>query len=106
VKVRIAFDALDPRILPDMGVKVSFLREEPAGGPAVQAGAAGAACRRGRSAADGKSIVFVSKTIASSAARSASASKTATRSKCCQGVSAGERGRRWTPRPRSKTATR
>src|SRR5260221_2945078 len=27
VKVRIGFDALDPRILPDMGVKVSFLRE-------------------------------------------------------------------------------
>jgi RND family efflux transporter MFP subunit len=27
VKVRIAFDALDPRILPDMGVKVSFLDE-------------------------------------------------------------------------------
>jgi RND family efflux transporter MFP subunit len=25
VKVRITFDALDPRILPDMGVKVSFL---------------------------------------------------------------------------------
>ena len=29
VKVRMAFDALDPRILPDMGVKVVF-REEPA----------------------------------------------------------------------------
>jgi RND family efflux transporter MFP subunit len=28
VKVRIAFDALDPRILPDMGVKVSFLSSE------------------------------------------------------------------------------
>jgi HlyD family secretion protein len=28
VKVRIAFDQLDPRILPDMGVKVSFLSEE------------------------------------------------------------------------------
>ncbi len=28
VKVRISFDVLDPRILPDMGVKVSFLREE------------------------------------------------------------------------------
>src|SRR5919198_3001493 len=28
VKVRIAFDKLDPRILPDMGVKVSFLRDE------------------------------------------------------------------------------
>jgi HlyD family secretion protein len=27
VKVRIAFDRLDPRILPDMGVKVSFLSE-------------------------------------------------------------------------------
>jgi HlyD family secretion protein len=37
VKVRIAFDALDPRILPDMGVKVSFLGEpeaEAAGGAA------------------------------------------------------------------------
>lgn len=28
VKVRIAFDKLDPRILPDMGVKVSFLDEQ------------------------------------------------------------------------------
>jgi multidrug efflux pump subunit AcrA (membrane-fusion protein) len=28
VKVRIAFDQLDPRILPDMGVKVAFLAEE------------------------------------------------------------------------------
>jgi HlyD family secretion protein len=28
VKVRIAFDKLDPRILPDMGVKVSFLSSE------------------------------------------------------------------------------
>lgn len=28
VKVRISFDALDPRILPDMGVKVAFLEEE------------------------------------------------------------------------------
>jgi len=30
VKVRIAFDQLDPRILPDMGVKVSFLSSESA----------------------------------------------------------------------------
>ncbi len=28
VKVRISFDALDPRILPDMGVKVRFLEDE------------------------------------------------------------------------------
>jgi RND family efflux transporter MFP subunit len=34
VKVRIAFDKLDPRILPDMGVKVSFLAGEPAAGQA------------------------------------------------------------------------
>jgi len=33
VKVRISFDALDPRILPDMGVKVAFLAEpDPQGG--------------------------------------------------------------------------
>ncbi len=37
VKVRIAFDTLDPRILPDMGVKVSFL--DPAA-----AGSGGARC--------------------------------------------------------------
>ena len=30
VLVRIGFNALDPRILPDMGVKVTFLREEQA----------------------------------------------------------------------------
>ena len=30
VKVRISFDKLDPRILPDMGVKVTFLGDEPA----------------------------------------------------------------------------
>jgi RND family efflux transporter MFP subunit len=29
VKVRIAFDKLDPRILPDMGVKVAFFSDEP-----------------------------------------------------------------------------
>ncbi|HEX7126580.1 MAG TPA: efflux RND transporter periplasmic adaptor subunit [Thermodesulfobacteriota bacterium] len=29
VKVRVAFDRLDPRILPDMGVKVAFLGEAP-----------------------------------------------------------------------------
>jgi RND family efflux transporter MFP subunit len=34
VKVRISFDALDPRILPDMGVKVAFLAEvEPSAAP-------------------------------------------------------------------------
>ncbi len=34
VKVRATFDKLDPRILPDMGVKVTFLGDEPAKGAA------------------------------------------------------------------------
>jgi len=34
VKVRLGFEELDPRILPDMGVKVAFLDEAPAGGGA------------------------------------------------------------------------
>jgi RND family efflux transporter MFP subunit len=39
VLVRVGFDALDPRILPDMGVKVRFLRDE--GPEAASAGASG-----------------------------------------------------------------
>src|SRR4051794_20866543 len=39
VKVRLGFEGLDPRILPDMGVKVAFLAEEkPAAGGAAAAG--------------------------------------------------------------------
>lgn len=41
VKVRIGFDELDPRILPDMGVKVAF--REPAAGAAATAAKAGEA---------------------------------------------------------------
>jgi RND family efflux transporter MFP subunit len=37
VKVRLAFDELDPRILPDMGVKVAFLGEAEAGTAAPRA---------------------------------------------------------------------
>jgi RND family efflux transporter MFP subunit len=37
VKVRVALDRLDPRILPDMGVKVTFLGEEPSA-PAAASG--------------------------------------------------------------------
>jgi len=40
VRVRIGFDALDPRILPDMGVKVRFLQDEPARAAAAAAGTA------------------------------------------------------------------
>jgi RND family efflux transporter MFP subunit len=37
VRVRIGFDALDPRVLPDMGVKVSFLDDAPKQEPSVAA---------------------------------------------------------------------
>jgi RND family efflux transporter MFP subunit len=37
VKVRVTFDRLDPRILPDMGVKVTFLGDEPSA-PAAGSG--------------------------------------------------------------------
>jgi RND family efflux transporter MFP subunit len=63
VRVRIGFDKLgDPRILPDMGVKVSFLRDEPAAGadappPAPRVLVPKTAVRT----ADGRSIVFVVK---------------------------------------------
>ena len=58
VKVRIAFESLDPRILPDMGVKVSFLRDAP---PAGQAAATPAVIvpKAAVRSADGKAIVFV-----------------------------------------------
>jgi len=59
VKVRISFDALDPRILPDMGVKVSFLDEQPQTAreetPAARALVPAAAVRT----IDGRPVVFV-----------------------------------------------
>jgi RND family efflux transporter MFP subunit len=53
VKVRLAFDHLDPRILPDMGVKVAFLAgsRETAGARAGEAAAANAAAGAGTSGA-------------------------------------------------------
>ena len=59
VKVRISFDALDPRILPDMGVKVSFLDEQPQTAreetPTARALIPAAAV----DTAEGRSVVFV-----------------------------------------------
>jgi RND family efflux transporter MFP subunit len=58
VKVRIGFEQLDPRILPDMGVKVSFLSERPASGAAAakpRLTLPKAAIR----SADGRSVVFL-----------------------------------------------
>ncbi len=58
VRVRIGFEQLDPKILPDMGVKVSFLTERP---PAEAEGAKPKLLVPSKAvrSADGKSIVFV-----------------------------------------------
>ncbi len=61
VRVRIAFDQLDPRILPDMGVKVSFLRDEPAAGPSAPIAPRVLVPKTAVRTAEGKSIVFVLK---------------------------------------------
>jgi RND family efflux transporter MFP subunit len=58
VRVRIGFEQLDPRILPDMGVKVSFLNERPAdesATPRAKLTVPSSAIRT----ADGRSIVYV-----------------------------------------------
>jgi RND family efflux transporter MFP subunit len=59
VKVRISFDALDPRVLPDMGVKVSFLAAAQSGGAA--AAAVVLAPKAALRSEDGKQVVFVLK---------------------------------------------
>ncbi|HVT19025.1 MAG TPA: efflux RND transporter periplasmic adaptor subunit [Thermoanaerobaculia bacterium] len=57
VKVRLAFDRLDPRILPDMGIKVAFLGDAPARGADIrpQARVPRAALRQDH----GRQVVFV-----------------------------------------------
>jgi RND family efflux transporter MFP subunit len=60
VRVRIAFDQLDPRILPDMGVKVSFLSEAPPVASAAEQARARVLVPKGAvRTVDGTSIVFV-----------------------------------------------
>jgi RND family efflux transporter MFP subunit len=60
VKVRIGFEHLDPRMLPDMGVKVSFLADAPAMGQAAPAPRVVVPKGAVRSSG-GKSVVFVLK---------------------------------------------
>jgi RND family efflux transporter MFP subunit len=61
VKVRIAFEGLDPRILPDMGVKVSFLKDAPSPGQAAAPEPRVVVPKTAIRTADGRSIVFVVK---------------------------------------------
>ena len=59
VRVRIGFDKLDPRILPDMSVKVTLLRDEPAAGTAAPAAPRVLLPKAAVRTADGRKIVFV-----------------------------------------------
>ncbi len=59
VKVRIAFDKLDPRILPDMGVKVAFLSEEDPGSRNRATKARALIPRGAVREEDGKQVVFL-----------------------------------------------
>jgi RND family efflux transporter MFP subunit len=59
VKVRIGFEHLDPRMLPDMGVKVSFLRDEPAAGQPQPSVARAIVPKAAVRTVDGRPIVFV-----------------------------------------------
>lgn len=58
VKVRISFDALDPKILPDMGVKVAFLGDQQ---PGMQVVVSTLIPREAARTIDGKSIALVIK---------------------------------------------
>ncbi len=62
VLVKVAFDRLDPRVLPEMGVKVTFLADPaPAGGAAGEPAvlAAVAIPRKAVREAEGRAVVFV-----------------------------------------------
>jgi RND family efflux transporter MFP subunit len=59
VRVRIGFEQLDPRILPDMGVKVSFFAERAAEAPAEAPKARLMVPKTAVRNANGQSIVFV-----------------------------------------------
>jgi RND family efflux transporter MFP subunit len=59
MQVRVAFDEIDPRILPDMGVKVSFLHASPEGEGAPPARSRLLVPRRAVRTDDGRQVVFV-----------------------------------------------
>ena len=59
VRVRLAFEQLDPRILPDMGVKVAFLGDEEAGAPAAARRPAVVVPRKAVRKDGDKDVVFV-----------------------------------------------
>jgi RND family efflux transporter MFP subunit len=91
VKVRIGFDALDPKILPDMGVKVSFLRDETAGSAAAQAAPRVLVPKAAIRSADGRTIVFVVRDDRVERRAVSVGLETGNQVEVMSGVSAGER---------------
>ena len=95
VKVRIGFEQLDPRILPDMGVKVAFLARAPTAQDAAAAPRRGCCVPKaavGR--VDGQSVVFVVNDDRRRAARGdGGRSTTAIRSKSLSGRHGRRAGR-------------
>ena len=90
VKVRIGFEQLDPRILPDMGVKVSFLNERPAtDGSTAKARLLipTTAVRK----ADGRTIVFVMREDRVERRAVSVGTASGDQTEVLSGVSAGER---------------
>ena len=89
VRVRIGFDKLEPRILPDMGIKVRFLDDTP-----VQAANAGPRIRVPASAVQregGEAYVWVVSERSGRATRGhGRRRKTTERSKCAQASTIGE----------------
>jgi RND family efflux transporter MFP subunit len=61
VKVRISFDKLDPRILPDMGIKVTFLGDEHKEEPGAKAAAMPLIPQSAVHDDGGKKVVFLVK---------------------------------------------
>jgi transcription antitermination factor NusG len=91
VKVRIGFDRLDPRILPDMGVKVSFLGDENPADPA-SAKPRAALPKDAVRTVDGRTVVFVLNGNERVERRAVSVGLTqGDRVEVMSGVSAGER---------------
>ena len=91
VKVRIGFDQLDPRIVPDMGVKVSLVREaEPASAGASAAPRTvvpKAAIRK----VDGRTVVFVVKEDRVERRAISAGNENGDQVEVLSGISAGER---------------
>ncbi len=89
VKVRIGFEQLDPRILPDMGVKVSFLNERPDTGSAAKARVLlpTTAVRK----IDGRTVVFVMREDRVERRAVSVGTATGDQTEVLSGVSAGER---------------